>query len=156
LSENSQEDKVDLLRLWVVMLRCTRLIENEIRKDLRKSFDTTLPRFDVMAQLERNPQGLRMSEISEKLLVTNGNITGIIDGLAQEGLVERTSASNDRRATVVRLTAAGNASFTNMASQHREWIETLFDDLNPAKSNQLFETLDTLLDRLHQKTGQPQ
>src|SRR5664279_129601 len=88
------------LRLWLRMLSCTKLIENEIRSSLRESFETTLPRFDVIAQLYRYPNGLRMGEISQLLMVTNGNITGIIEQLAQEGLVDRTTDPDDRRAYV--------------------------------------------------------
>lgn len=139
------------LRLWLRLLSCTRLIENDIRKDLRESFDTTLPRFDVMAQLYRYPGGLRMTEISRLLMVTNGNVTGIIDGLAQEGLAERTTDGDDRRAYIVRLTAAGSAAFEEMASQHRDWVDGLLGGLDDREREQLFNLLSKLRDSLYAK-----
>jgi DNA-binding MarR family transcriptional regulator len=139
------------LRLWLRMLGCTRLIENDIRKDLRESFDTTLPRFDVMAQLYRYPDGLWMSEISRLLMVTNGNVTGIIDGLAQEGLAERTTDGDDRRAYIVRLTPSGSAAFEDMASQHRDWVDGLLDGLDDEEREKLYNLLSKLRDSLYEK-----
>ena len=152
MSENSaiRQDTVSL-RLWLRLLSCTRLIENEIRGNLRESFDTTLPRFDVMAQLHRYPEGLRMGDISQRLMVTNGNITGIIDQLAQEGLVERTTDANDRRAYVARLTPAGLAAFEEMAEQHRGWVVELTGGLTDEEHQQLFTLLTKLRDSLHEK-----
>lgn len=145
-------DNSQSLRLWLRMLSCTRLIENDIRQDLRESFDTTLPRFDVMAQLYRYPDsGLRMSEISRLLMVTNGNITGIIDGLAQEGLAERTTDGDDRRATIVRLTADGVSAFEAMAIQHRGWVDGLLGGLDDDEREQLFNLLTKLRDSLYAK-----
>lgn len=139
------------LRLWLRLLSCTRLIENEIRSNLREAFDTTLPRFDVMAQLHRYPEGLRMGDISQRLMVTNGNITGIIDQLAHEGLVERTTDANDRRAYVVKLTRAGKAAFEQMAEQHRGWVVELTGGLTDEEQQQLFTLLTKLRDSLHEK-----
>ena len=101
----------DDLRLWLRLLSCARLIEAEIRRRLRLNFDTTLPRFDFLAQLERAPDGLTPGEISRRMMVTGGNVTGITDLLEEEGLVERTADRDDRRATLVRLTGAGRRAF---------------------------------------------
>ena len=139
------------LRLWLRMLSCTKLIENEIRSSLRESFETTLPRFDVIAQLYRYPNGLRMGEISQLLMVTNGNITGIIEQLAQEGLVDRTTDPDDRRAYVARLTAAGSTAFEEMAVQHRDWVDGLITGLEDEEREQLFALLSKLRDLLHEK-----
>jgi DNA-binding MarR family transcriptional regulator len=138
------------LRLWLRLLGCTRLIENVIRTRLRETFDTTLPRFDVMAQLYRFPDGMRMGEISQRLMVTGGNITGIIDQLVQEELVERVSDPQDRRAYVARLTEAGKAAFEGMALEHRGWVSDLLGGLTEAEQHQLFELLTKLRDRLHE------
>ncbi|MEO1292338.1 MAG: MarR family transcriptional regulator, partial [Pseudomonadota bacterium] len=110
------------LRLWLQMLRATRHIENEIREKLRTEHDTTLPRFDVMAALHRRPLGLKMSELSRMLMVSNGNVTGIVDRLVKEGLVTRDTVAGDRRATRVSLTEAGRAEFEAMAAEHAGWI----------------------------------
>src|SRR5690348_15964367 len=110
------------LRLWLRMLSCTVRIENETRSRLRETFGITLPRFDLMAQLERHPEGLRMGELSRRLMVTGGNVTGITDLLEKEGLVARVPDPHDRRAFAVKLTAAGRAAFADMALVHERWI----------------------------------
>jgi len=118
------------LRLWVRMLRATKLIENEVREHLRTDFDTTLPRFDVMAALDRSEKGLRMSQLSQELMVSNGNVTGIIARLVKDGLVERIAIKGDRRSTLVRLTAEGKTFFSALAASHEAWLNTLFADVN--------------------------
>ena len=95
------DDDHDSLRLWLRLLTCTLMIEKRIRSQLREQFATTLPRFDLMAQLERHPDGLRMGELSQRLMVTGGNVTGLVDQLVAEGLVTRAATSRDRRALVV-------------------------------------------------------
>ena len=136
----------DELRLWLRLLTCTQLIERNIRSALREKFDSTLPRFDLMAQLERAPEGLKMNELSRRLMVTGGNITGITDQLVQEGLVERLSVQGDRRAYLVRLTSAGHASFSAMAHAHEKWIAQAFDGLNPKDMMQLHKLLGRVKD----------
>jgi DNA-binding MarR family transcriptional regulator len=139
------------LRLWLRLLSCTRLMENQIRGNLRDEFETTLPRFDVMAQLYRYPDGLRMGEISHLLMVTNGNITGIIDQLANDGLVERATNPDDRRAYTVRLTPAGLQAFEVMAMQHREWVLGLTYGLNEDEQQALLGLLTQLRDSINEK-----
>lgn len=135
------------LRLWLRLLSCTTLIETEIRSRLRSEFDTTLPRFDLMAQLERHPQGLRMGELSKRMMVTGANITGITDQLEQEKLVQRIPDLNDRRVFSVKLTEQGRAAFSQMAQQHEQWISELFAPLPPEQKNQLYDLLGTLKNR---------
>jgi DNA-binding MarR family transcriptional regulator len=151
----SQQPAVKLdhlsLRLWLRMLACTKLIENQIRSNLREQYGTTLPRFDLMAQLYRYPQGLRMGEISQLLMVTGGNITGITDQLEKEGLVERVLDPNDRRAYVAKLTPQGVTTFEAMAVQHHGWVNDLVDGLSDEEQQQLHELLTTLRDSLEEK-----
>ncbi|MEN9865289.1 MAG: hypothetical protein RL748_879 [Pseudomonadota bacterium] len=135
------------LRLWLRLLSCTTLIETEIRSRLRSEFDTTLPRFDLMAQLERHPQGLRMGELSKRMMVTGANITGITDQLEQENLVQRIPDLNDRRVFSVKLTEQGRAAFSQMAQQHEQWISQLFAPLPSEQKNQLYDLLGTLKNR---------
>ena len=139
-------DHADELRLWLRMLTCTQMIERNIRAALREKFDTTLPRFDLMAQLERAPLGLKMNELSRRLMVTGGNITGITDQLVQEGLVERMNVEGDRRAYLVRLTSAGRASFESMAREHEQWITQAFDGLGKKDIAQLHKLLGQVKD----------
>jgi DNA-binding MarR family transcriptional regulator len=131
----------EALRLWLRLLTCTQLIEKQVRTELRERFDTTLPRFDLMSQLERNPDGLKMNELSRRMMVTGGNITGITDQLVIEGLVERLEVAGDRRAFHVRLTALGRKSFEDMARQHEGWIVNAFSGLSARDINALHKLL---------------
>jgi len=123
-------DDHQALRLWLRWLSCTTRIENQIRARLRQHFETTLPRFDLMAQLERDPDGLRMSELSKRLMVTGGSITGITDQLEQEGLAVRMPVQSDRRAVIVKLTPKGLERFRKMAADHEQWIIELLSALS--------------------------
>ena len=121
----------EALRLWLRLLTCTQLIEKQVRTQLRTQFDTTLPRFDLMAQLERSPEGLKMNELSRRMMVTGGNVTGITDQLVREGLVERMNVEGDRRAYFIRLTPLGRTAFDEMAREHEGWIVAAFEALSP-------------------------
>ena len=125
------------LRLWIRLLRASRTIEAELRERLRKEFDTTLPRFDVMAALFRAPQGMLMSDLSRFLLVSNGNVTGIVGRLVSEGLVTRSRRNGDRRTSMVRLTDAGAAHFRTVAAAHERWIGELLDGVGEEESRRL-------------------
>jgi DNA-binding MarR family transcriptional regulator len=126
------------------MLACTNLIEAQIRSRLRVSFQTTLPRFDLMAQLERNPDGLKMGELSKRMMVTGGNVTGITDQLVAEGLVVREDNPKDRRAYIVKLTKEGRRIFKQMAEAHEGWIVELFEGLGEKEKQQLYGLLAQL------------
>ncbi len=140
------------LRLWLRLLTCTQLIEREVRARLRQRFDTTLPRFDLMSQLWRYPEGLKMNELSRHLMVTGGNVTGIVDPLEAEGLVERTPEPEDRRAHRVRLTRAGRKAFAEMARAHEEWIVELLAGLSRKEHAEVYK----LLGRIKQATLEAQ
>ena len=149
VEENDLETRVSdahhqALKLWLRLLACTNKMENEIRGRLRAKFDTTLPRFDLMAQLERNPGGLKMNELSQRLMVTGGNVTGITDQLEKEGLVVRASDPSDRRAFTVKLTPAGRSEFAKMAAVHEQWVIELFAGLNMAEKEQAYRLLAKL------------
>jgi DNA-binding MarR family transcriptional regulator len=132
------------LRLWLRMLACANQIGNRIRQNLQAKFATTLPRFDLMAQLERSPQGLKMSELSQRMMVTGGNVTGITDGLEKEGLVVREVDAADRRVFRVKLTAEGQKQFRRMAAEHEQWVIKMFEPLNAKQKKQLAELLGEL------------
>lgn len=119
------QDSKDRLRLWIRLLRASRTIEAELRDRLKQQFNTTLPRFDVLAALYRSPEGMLMSDLSCYLLVSNGNVTGIVDRLVSEGLVLRARRNGDRRTSIVRLTRAGSEQFRAMATAHEGWIDEL-------------------------------
>ena len=143
----------DELRLWLRLLTCTTLIEGEVRSRLRERFDVTLPRFDLMAQLERAPQGLQMGELSRRMLVTGGNITGIVDQLERAGLIVRTEDSADRRVYLVKLTKEGRRQFGQMAVEHESWIVKLFSGIPKREQRVLNESLSRLRVQLTQETS---
>ena len=148
LESRLTQDHHQSLKLWLRMLSCTTLIEAEIRSRLRNEFDITLPRFDLMAQLDRHPEGLRMGELSKRLMVTGGNITGITDQLEQEKLVLRTPVADDRRAYSVKLTAAGRQAFDRMASVHEGWITELMGGLSAPEKAALMPLLLKIKEQL--------
>eukprot|EP01034_Spumella_vulgaris_P045223 gene45223-56318_t len=132
------------LKLWLRMLSCTVKIENEIRSRLRATFGITLPRFDLMAQLERHPDGLRMGELSKRMMVTGGNITGITDQLEQEKLVMRVPDPKDGRAYSVKLTPEGRSAFAGMAAVHEGWVAELLQPMSADDKGQLIDLLSQM------------
>ena len=146
------EDHGNEIRLWLRLLTCTTLIEGEVRGRLRERFDVTLPRFDLMAQLERFPDGLQMGELSRRMLVTGGNVTGIVDQLERAGLIVRTEDPADRRAYLVKLTKEGRRLFGQMAVEHESWIVNLFSGIPKREQRALNESLAHLRAQLTRKT----
>jgi DNA-binding MarR family transcriptional regulator len=151
-TRSTHDDHQDL-RLWLRLLSCTTKIENQLRTRLRQDFDSTLPRFDLMAQLERNPRGLRMTALSGRLMVSCGNITGITDQLEREGLVVRTPDPIDRRVIIVKLTSAGLKRFRVIARSHEQWIIELFAGMTPEEKQKIFTLLQKLKQHLTASTG---
>jgi DNA-binding MarR family transcriptional regulator len=132
------------LRLWLRLLSCSIIIEKRIRVRLDEDFDTTLPRFDVLAALERHADGLTMTELSESLMVSNGNVTGVVTRLIEDGLLSRTVDAADRRSASVRLTRKGRDSFLKTASVHEQWIDEMFADLTDSQVADLMKLLTML------------
>jgi DNA-binding MarR family transcriptional regulator len=136
------------LRVWLRLLTCSSLVERQVRRRLREEFGITLPRFDVLAQLEAasrdDVRGLTMSELSRRLMVTNGNLTGLIERLVQEGLVNRAASATDRRTQIVHLSAAGRRALHAMAPRHERWIDDMFEELSAEDREQLYALLGKL------------
>ena len=149
LASRLTQDHHQSLKLWLRMLSCTVRIENEIRSRMRATFDITLPRFDLMAQLERHPDGLRMGELSKRMMVTGGNITGITDQLEQEKLVARVPDAKDRRVYTVKLTDAGRRTFAAMAVVHEGWIADMLQAISPEDKSQLIALLSHMKQHLN-------
>ena len=143
-----------VLRTWLRLLTCANLIEGRIQTALRERFETTLPRFDLLAQLDaaatETVQGLTMSELSRRLMVTNGNITGLVERLAREKLVTRVISPRDRRTQIVRLTPAGKQALDAMTPDHLAWVQTMFSALTAEERTQLY----TLLGKLKESAQQ--
>lgn len=142
-SRATRDDHLSI-RLWLRLLACTNTVEGRVASRLRDDFDTTLPRFDFLSQLERNPGGLRMTEISKRMMVTGGNVTRIADQLLAEGLITRAVAPDDRRASIVKLSAAGRRAFGEMARRHEGWIVEMFAGLAESERNALYTLLAKL------------
>ncbi|UWQ77963.1 MarR family transcriptional regulator [Leisingera sp. S132] len=138
----------DRLRLWLKVLKATKAVESEVRENLRREFATTLPRFDVMAALMQHEKGLKMSELSGVLKVSNGNVTGIVERLVEDGHVQREKVEGDRRANLVRLTEAGRIEFSRQAEAHEGWINAAFDGLTADEAQGIAESLDAVARRL--------
>lgn len=143
------------IRIWLRMLSCSTLIENVLKSRLRRDFNTSLARFDVLAQLDRFEHGLTMTELSRRLLVSNGAVTGLVEKLVAEGLVVREDHSTDRRTVIVQLTTEGRALFRKMALRHEEWVISLLGDLSQEARVELLQNLTLLKRRLDDVAGKP-
>ncbi len=142
-SAAAKSDTLDI-RLWLRLISCTSMIENTVRSRLRREFGITLPGFDVLAQLDRAPRGLSMSALSARLMVTNGNVTGLVDRLITRGLVARRADPKDQRVQVVRLTRKGRNLFNRMTPAHHAWIGEMLGDLKPGELERLYSSLGRL------------
>ena len=137
----SPADHAGELRLWLRLLTCTTVIEAEIRRRLRARFGVTLPRFDLMAQLARAPDGMTLSDISKRMMVSNGNVTGLVERLVESGHLARRASPFDRRAQNIGLTDLGRAEFRVMAAAHEAWIAEMFGDLTNREVEDLMRLL---------------
>ena len=137
------------LRAWLRLLTCANLIETRVRAGLRETYSITLPRFDVLSQLARtqedgHPDGLTMGELSLRMMVSAGNVTGLVDFLVADGLIVRQAQDSDRRSARVRLTPAGKRAFEEMLPTHERWIDEAFSALDPAEIRRLLALLGKL------------
>lgn len=149
------QDEHEALRLWLRLFTTTTMVERVVDSALKRDFASSLPRFDLLSQLHRAPDGLRMGELSERILVTNGNVTWLVTALEREGYVKRKAAADDRRATVVRLTAAGRRHFEAMARAHEALIASLFQDLDANERRALHAALGVVKDRFRHTKDEP-
>jgi DNA-binding MarR family transcriptional regulator len=140
VAERPGDHKAEL-RLWLRMLTCKTLIEGEVRRRLREEFGVTLPRFDLMAQLDRAGAGMTLGQLSQRMMVSNGNVTGLVERLVAQGLIDRRSSPNDRRSQIVSLTAEGRRIFRAMARANADWVGEIFADLSPADVEALMSLL---------------
>ncbi|MGP1397334.1 MAG: MarR family winged helix-turn-helix transcriptional regulator [Inquilinaceae bacterium] len=148
VSESLADHKQEL-RLWLRLLTCTTLIENDIRRRLSARFDITLSRFDLMAQLEKAEDGATMGDISKRMMVSAGNVTGLVERLVASGHIARNADPQDRRVQVIRLTDLGRTEFTRMAAEHEEWVAEIFAGLGPDEMDRLMGLLARLKRSVH-------
>jgi DNA-binding MarR family transcriptional regulator len=144
VSRAAEANEHDTLRLWLRLFSCSTMIAQHVGSALKREFGSSLPRFDLLAQLDRSPEGLRMGELSERTLTTGGNVTWLVRALEAEGLVRRRVADSDRRAAIVRLTPAGRRQFAMMARAHERWIIALFSSLTATERRSLHALLGTV------------
>lgn len=143
VAERPADHKMEL-RLWLRLLSCSRLIENDIRRHLNAEFEFSLPRFDILAQLDRADDGLVLGEVSKRLMVSAGNITSLVEGLVKTGHITRTTSSGDRRAQIIKLTDKGRRDFRRMAKVHSDWIARYFEHMSQKDIDRLMDLLSTL------------
>ncbi len=132
------------LRLWLRLLSCTMVIEKRLKRRLAEQFDGTLPRFDVLAALDRHPLGMTMGALSSSLLVSNGNVTALVRLLVRDGYVAIEPSPTDRRVSIVHLTRSGAAHFETLAAAHHEWIDAMMSNLSREQREMLFDLLGAL------------
>ena len=156
--ENVAEEDADnraQVRLWLRLLACTSLIGAELRRQFREEFDFTMPRFDVLAQLDREPGGLVLGELPKRLMVTAGNLTPIVDRLVEDGFITRTPSPLDRRVQIVCMTAEGRKAFRRMAKKHGLWLASLLAEFPRGRLDGLVKELDDLKNAVRGATAQP-
>lgn len=142
------------VRLWLRLLSCTMVIEKRLKRRFAEQHGFTLPRFDVMAALDRHPDGMTMSDLSRSLLVSNGNVTMIVQALQKEGFVQLAPSASDRRASIVSLTAAGRRQFAALADQHHQWIDAMLSGLDRRQRDTLFDLLGVLKTSIADDNGE--
>lgn len=155
LESRVADDDHQALKLWLRLLSCTTRIEDQIRQRLRQDFGTTLPRFDLLAQLERQPEGMTMRELSQRLMVTGGNVTGIVDQLEAEQLVVREMLASDRRSFKVRLTPGGRRQFKKWAATHEQWVAELLGGWSAEQKAAVYALLAGLKQHLQTQESKP-
>ena len=132
------------MRLWLRLFSCSTIIEKRIRSRLDEEFGTTLPRFDVLAALQRHPEGLTMGQLSDYIMVSNGNVTAVVNRLLDDGWILRTTVKSDRRVATVRFTRKGKAAFLRMAAVHEQWIDHMFQGLTEKRIEELMSALSDM------------
>jgi DNA-binding MarR family transcriptional regulator len=154
-TEDETEDHRAQIRLWLRLLACTTLISAELRRQFREEFDFTMPRFDVLAQLDREPGGLVLGELPKRLMVSAGNLTPIVDRLVDDGYITRTPSHLDRRVQIVCMTVEGRKAFRRMAKKHGLWLASLLEDFPRDQIDRLIEQLGNLKGVVKNATQRP-
>ncbi len=146
--DNALGDGRAYVRLWLRLLSCTMVVEKRLKRRFADRFDTTLPRFDVLAALDRHPDGVTMGALSRSLLVSNGNVTALVQTLVRDGWASLGSCPDDRRTSIVALTPAGRTAFAEMADAHHEWIDRWLGGLDGHERVSLYSLLGKLKDSI--------
>jgi DNA-binding MarR family transcriptional regulator len=137
--QTPEPSKDDAVRAWVRILAVQKRGLSAIRDDL--DGEITLPRFDLLSNLVRS-DGQTLASLSRSMLVTAGNLTGLVDRAARDGLVERRADPADRRAWRVHLTPKGLRAFRDAERRHATRVAKLFDGLTRSELTTLLRLLD--------------
>ncbi len=130
IPSDAEDRSKEAIRTWLRLLSCETVIEQRLRRRFREEFSVTLPQFDVLSELERAGHKMTMSELSHELMVSNGNVTGVIDRLEKNGFVTRTRAAHDRRVQFIDLTEKGRNKWQGMAASHEDWLNDMLSELS--------------------------
>ena len=149
--DNTSSRSKQSLRLWLRLFSCQALVEDKIRALLRDNYGITLPQFDVLAELEHAGRALTMTELSKYLVVSNGNITGVVDRLEREDYLTRIRSDEDRRVQYIELTSQGKKRFKKIAIDHEKWVSDIFADLSQDQISELISLLKTTKDSIKQQ-----
>ena len=153
----SKASRKSALRAWLRLWACVGSVERVVRTRLYSDHGMTMPRFDYLSQLYREPdRRMNMTELSRRLMVSGGNVTGLTDRLVADGLVKREQDPSDRRVQIIVLTDDGYERFIQVALEHEKWIGELFEDLGPDQMGVLNQTLGQLKQSLERKLNEQQ
>ena len=112
----------DDIRTWLRLVKAVLPMEREVNRMFQHEFGQSLPRFDVLSQLERSrPGGHAVGVLADLLIASAGNITRLISRMEDEGLVHRTMADGDRRRQIVVITNKGLDLYRTMEDRHTRW-----------------------------------
>lgn len=138
--------------LWIRLAKCYGLVLREVRA-FENGSGVTLPQFDALAQLLRHPAGMTAGALSRALLVTAGNVTGIVSRLAARGLVTREALPHDRRAALVRLTPAGRRLAQAHVARHERRLRKIFSVLPAIDQARIRKSLERLRRSLERRSS---
>lgn len=138
------------LRLWLRIVSLTQMVELQIRALLREKFDSTLPRFELLSALDRVPDGLTMGELSQWLMVTKGNVTGIAERLSEDGFIKRHPTPTDRRSFCVTLTPKGKKLYKEMEAAYEDLLDKMFSEVSLDDSDMFTGVLAKVRDSIEE------
>jgi len=139
------------VRIWIRMLTLHGKVYSRLNRTFLDRFGISLAKFDVLAQLDRFGDDLSQGELSQRLKVTGGNVTGLVRRLVADGLVTRKMSASDRRSFVVRLTPNGRELFRAARDMHDELLRDWFGDLSPDELAAALASLNLLSSQAQKK-----
>lgn len=125
------ERQRESLKLWIELLRYSSKLEQIIDDKLRQNYGQNISRFDVLSQLVReHDTGLTVGELAGRLIASKGNITGLLDRMRKDDLINKQTKSDDKRSYMVQITEKGLNLFNEMAENNALWVEQALKSLD--------------------------